>query len=309
MSRLGLMGKGAKRLTGTDLTDKWLGGAATGLAGATIGGLNAAFSNEVDNQWNSRGYSIFEGAAKGLMVGAIGGSILPVGRALRPNKYIQRDFGFDPRGMSGKEISLRMNKSLAESKEADNMIEYANKAYTMVANIGYMTAKESSQAIKKGLTSFAPSFTKEGRANKRAAIDQIKNSVNKATRAEMTEGKGSKASRALMLGVLGGGMMYGGYAASAMNAEAGHPYNAIGIARDGNRGQGVRAYQEAYEGAAIISSNPYQAGLRDTDEAYYHGAMRGSIEPISHGQRNRFSPGKFGDDGNLVFALNQIRRG
>ena len=309
MSRLGLMGKGAKRLTGTDLTDKWLGGAATGLAGATIGGLNAAFSNEVDNQWNSRGYSIFEGAAKGLMVGAIGGSILPVGRALRPNKYIQRDFGFDPRGMSGKEISLRMNKSLAESKEADNMIEYANKAYTMVANIGYMTAKESSQAIKKGLTSFAPSFTKEGRANKRAAIDQIKNSVNKATRAEMTEGKGSKASRALMLGVLGGGMMYGGYAASAMNAEAGHPYNAIGIARDGNRGKGVRAYQEAYEGAAIISSNPYQAGLRDTDEAYYHGAMRGSIEPISHGQRNRFSPGKFGDDGNLVFALNQIRRG
>lgn len=309
MSRLGLMSDLVKKTNLAEFGDRLIGSAASGVVGAGIGGVNAAFSNDVDNQWNSRGYSIFEGAAKGLMTGVIAGSILPVHRALRPNKYIKRDFGFDPSGMSGKEISLRMNKSLAESKEADNMIEYANKAYTMVANIGYMAGKESYQTIKRGLTNFAPSFTKEGRANKRAAIDQIKRSVNKATRAEMTEGKGSKASRALMLGVLGGGMMYGGYAASAMNAEAGHPYNAIGIARDGNRGQGVRAYQEAYEGAAIISSNPYQAGLRDTDEAYYHGAMRGSIEPISHGQRNRFSPGKFGDDGNLVFALNQIRRG
>jgi hypothetical protein len=67
----------------------------------------------------------------------------------------------------------------------------------------------------------------------------------------------------------------------------------------------------------VAAYNPSQVGMRDTDDAYSYSRSinPSSVNPMSPGlaetagrQRN-ISPGQFGDSGNLVFAMNTLRRG
>lgn len=67
----------------------------------------------------------------------------------------------------------------------------------------------------------------------------------------------------------------------------------------------------------VAAYNPSQVGMRDTDDAYSYSRSinPSSVNPMSSGlastagrQRN-ISPGQFGDSGNLVFAMNTLRRG
>lgn len=78
----------------------------------------------------------------------------------------------------------------------------------------------------------------------------------------------------------------------------------------GNNNKRARA-QGARMSLQLSGMNPYSMGARDTFEAGLNNSgLRGSVIPQNKGlARGRgIQPGIFGDDGNLVFALNELRR-
>lgn len=92
----------------------------------------------------------------------------------------------------------------------------------------------------------------------------------------------------------------GAIGATAYGAPAGHPMNAIFKA--GDAAVSARAQMEADSAQKIKMQRPTMLGLNDTDEAYFtNPALRPKREA-------RHTPGKYNDDGSLVFALSNLRR-
>jgi hypothetical protein len=91
----------------------------------------------------------------------------------------------------------------------------------------------------------------------------------------------------------------GAFAATAVGAPMGHPLNAY--LRKGDAGITGRAQMEAEQSEKIRMTRPEMIGLADAEEAYYtNPSMR---------RRKEHAPGKYNDDGSLVFALSALRRG
>ncbi len=91
-----------------------------------------------------------------------------------------------------------------------------------------------------------------------------------------------------------------GFESSGMGGNANHPFNVIRNSQD--PGATARAQMEADAANKVKMSKPSMIGLPDIDEAYF---TNQSFRPT----RGRHTPGKYNDDGNLVFALSALRRG
>jgi hypothetical protein len=91
-----------------------------------------------------------------------------------------------------------------------------------------------------------------------------------------------------------------GFESSGMSGNANHPFNVIRNAQD--PGATARAQMEADAANKVKMTKPNMIGLSDIDEAYF---TNQSFRPT----RGRHTPGKYNDDGNLVFALSALRRG
>lgn len=92
----------------------------------------------------------------------------------------------------------------------------------------------------------------------------------------------------------------GAIGSTAYGAPAGHPMNAI--FRTGDSAITAKAQMEADAAQKIKMQRPTMLGLNDTDEAYY-------TNPALKPRRDaRHTPGKYNDDGSLVFALSNLRR-
>jgi hypothetical protein len=92
----------------------------------------------------------------------------------------------------------------------------------------------------------------------------------------------------------------GSVGATAYGAPAGHPMNAI--FRTGDSAITAKAQMEADAAQKIKMQRPTMLGLNDSDEAYY---TNPALKPRSGA---RHTPGKYNDDGSLVFALSNLRR-
>jgi hypothetical protein len=91
-----------------------------------------------------------------------------------------------------------------------------------------------------------------------------------------------------------------GFESSGMAGNANHPFNVIRNGQD--PGATARAQMEADAANKVKMTKPNMIGLSDIDEAYF---TNQSFRPT----RGRHAPGKYNDDGNLVFALSALRRG
>jgi hypothetical protein len=94
--------------------------------------------------------------------------------------------------------------------------------------------------------------------------------------------------------------MGGAIGASAYGAPAGHPMNAI--FKTGDAAVSARAQMEADSAQKIKMQRPTMLGLNDSDEAYF---TNPALKPK---REARHTPGKYNDDGSLVFALSNLRR-
>ena len=92
----------------------------------------------------------------------------------------------------------------------------------------------------------------------------------------------------------------GAIGSTAYGAPAGHPMNAI--FRTGDSAISAKAQMEADAAQKIKMQRPTMLGLNDSDEAYY---TNPALKPHSGA---RHTPGKYNDDGSLVFALSNLRR-
>lgn len=283
-----------------------------------------------------------KGAGKGLMMGAIGAAIpgfykgMDKGLKAKPFNQFFKDV---KDGAGGKpntglfEDLAQGGGKLAATNQALKGIDYAEGVYqrlhkagqkglaNKVGALGY-TAGEmiggGTAAIGDFIKEAIPRFfsgTKKMFSSPNAGIDLTDSPLYSSVFGKNAT-FGNKTVSALGVGAVGvgiaGGSIAMGFQASRSGAGLGHPGNATSYFLGGEKLQEQytrnKREQMASEGAML--SSPYNVGQRDIDSAYgYNSSLRPSSMPITRGQRSKagISPGQFGDTGNLVFGLHNMR--
>jgi hypothetical protein len=290
------------RNLGVGMRDNLAGLGIGVVGGGAVGGGYAAISGARDDKWGSRTMAIAEGAIKGAAVGGTAG--LYGGRYLmNPYKYANTVPGVNLSSKSSlNEIMDGINDVAAAATETKNPKEMIDR---MGAAMGL-----TSRSITKGL-GMGINYARNAMSPARYAATrhELKASVSPATAAMMTEGEPKGMGMFAMMVSAGAGI-YAGTSMSAANSGIGHPVNtASAVMGNYNKSARMNSIMQTQASAGIYMQQPYSVGARDSDDSYYTGAMRGSPSPVSRGQSRRFTAGSFNDDGNLVFALNTLRRG
>lgn len=119
-------------------------------------------------------------------------------------------------------------------------------------------------------------------------------------------------------GALGGMAINASVVGSASVSGEGHPYNAITgrkQRRATQQGEFMMNQSNLAREQRLVMRNPSMAGMRDVNEAYsYSRSNRASAMPLSAGHsrvagpQRRFRYQDYDADGELVFALNDLRR-
>lgn len=125
-----------------------------------------------------------------------------------------------------------------------------------------------------------------------STIPGVKEKIGRDVTAPFVAGVGILGAAAFGIG--------GAVGASSYGAPAGHPMNAI--FKTGDAAVSARAQMEADSAQKIKMQRPTMLGLNDTDEAYF---TNPALKPR---REARHTPGKYNDDGSLVFALSNLRR-
>jgi hypothetical protein len=92
----------------------------------------------------------------------------------------------------------------------------------------------------------------------------------------------------------------GSFSGTASSGPETHPYNVVFDIK--NSRLTAQAQMQADASQRIKMSNPNMLGIQDIEEAYF-------TNPNLRPTRGRHTPGKYNDDGNLVFALSALRKG
>jgi hypothetical protein len=283
-----------------------------------------------------------KGAGKGLMMGAVGAAIpgfykgMDKGLKAKPFNQFFKDVkegaGGNPKTGFFEDLTNEGGK-FAATNQALKGIDYAEGVYQRLHQAGQkgLTSKvgalgyTAGEAIGGG-TAAVGDFIKEAIPKFFSGAKKMLNSPNAGI--DLTDsplyssvfGKdatfGNKAVSALGVGALGvgiaGGSMAMGFQASRSGAGLGHPGNATSYFLGGERlqEQYTKNKREQMRSESAMLSSPYSVGQRDIDSAYgYNSSLRPSSMPTTRGQRNKagINPGQFGDTGNLVFGLHNMR--
>ena len=309
------------------------GAVAAGI-GAGYGALKGMLSND---QNYSNGYggqytslamadNMFKGAVAGLTLGAIGASI--------PGFYKGLDKGLGAKPFTGLFEDIAENGAqYASANQALKGMDYGQAVYDRMSKAGaegfwssvnaagYTAGEAAGGAVAGAFNGIKESVVRGGRFTKNmmtsptAEIDMTGSALYSSTFGA-TATMGNKA-----IGLMGAGAFAlgataisanAGFQSSAAGAGIGHPANATSYFLGGGRieEQYGRNKREQMRSEGAMLSSPYSVGLRDVDSAYsYNSSLRPSSMPTTRGQRRKagINPGQFGDTGNLVFGLHNMR--
>ena len=286
------------------------------LGGGAIGGIGGAFKGATrgtEDQPQGGFFGAASGGIAGFAKGAMIGGAISVTPGLR--KGLTSGYGTvkselfskgimdaDPRVLSG---------AIMNSMDEASMI--AKPGALIGSAMGGMAG--GMRYTGSQVSGFVGGMMAEGRA-KNIALKQSNPRFKTATN-PLTPGRGLMMGGALG-GALGSAAIAGAFVGTAAASGEGHPYNALSTRLNSNRiAQGEHMFRKSRlpRTEGTMMSNPYAFGMRDLNEAYsYSRSNRSSAMPLSQGHmqaarpsRRRMIAGQYGDDGGLVFALNDLR--
>jgi hypothetical protein len=313
------------------------GAIAAGL-GAGYGALKGMLSSD---QNYSNGYgghysslaiadNMFKGAVTGLTLGTIGGSI--------PGFYKGIDRGM-ARSLDAKPFTNLFDDigengaQYAAANQALKGMEYGQRVYdrmsragangfmSSVSATGYTAGEAIGSSIGGAFNGILESSSR-GYSAVRNMFNSPTTGIDMTGTALYSSALGANATLGnKAIGLMGAGAFAlgataisanAGFQSSASGAGIGHPANAANYFLGGGRieEQYGRNKREQMRSEGAMLSSPYNVGLRDVDSAYgYNTSLRPSSMPTTRGQRKKagINPGQFGDTGNLVFGLHNMR--
>jgi hypothetical protein len=175
--------------------------------------------------------------------------------------------------------------------------------------------KEAAKAAKEALKKRTPDEIRLAKADADLEKQRRKESGNAG--ADLVSGL---AKIGAIAGVIGAGA-YAGASAGNTGYFAGSPLNILskGLSTSRNEADYIYSTEQQKMGQyeMVAAYNPSQAGMRDTDDAYSYARSvnPSSVNPMSSGlaktagKQRTITPGQYGDSGNLVLAMNTLRRG
>lgn len=272
--------------------------------GAGIGGTIGAMRSERDS--NGQNYNVLRGAASGMAVGGVLGLSAGGFMRMHSSSYAK---GFN----SGSSRSA--NQMIDAIK--DNM-----KQPTSVMSSGAQFAETLSKGGVRGaaamgmqglgyMAGVAPGAMAMPFAASFRGINALQ-AMRRGVPVPPIETKGA---------IAGVGARIGGFA--MLGAGYLMPTDAPQVRGVKNQRADMAAYRNQQQmgmADAVIMRNPNMAGMRDVDGAYdYMSHNRSSSEPLTgvqaerHQQtmrrsQRRMQPGMYGDGGDLVFAMNDLRK-
>lgn len=303
---------------------KYIGGSlGLGLAGSVAGGLwggvkGARRGTEDQPQGG------FFGGASGIGEGAIRGFAIGAGAGMIPGLRSGVRAGWKTAGKEAKAYTKGKDSMFANGSQAGDKVAEAlsNRwAKDKLSTPGYAVGG----AIGGGVRSlaFGVGRVKNGLGdwrNKIKANNAALRANNPAYAEAARASKPINAIPATLLGLGAGGAMIGGaVVGTASFSGQGHPYNAIQSRRNrsaNSKNEFMMRQSKLAQQDRMVMSNPYIAGMRDVNEAYsYSRSNRSSALPTTAGHarvagpNRRWDHTRSGADGELVFALNDLRRG